>query len=439
MLDQRGQLGLDGLGAEPPPCSQGPRGHVRRRLSAPPLAQTLRERPVALAETTGGCGARPRRAVVAATPRGGAGRGEAPVPRRGQARRQAVGLAAQALGPSAAAGVADAGWTLVAHRRLPAARALAGGEPRARARALGLGREAVARWPRGREPPPPRAAAPPPLQEGRETRTPMSPQAPAPARGGGPGGHRLPPPVAPARRLSIAAQDLRHGRPSRAKTCHGFPAPWAVAVESTVLRAGVGRPAPEPAQEAVALLAAAWAQAPGLLQRASVLGARASPRLAPGVAPGGAMSARPWPGSGPRCTPQDCRGDGAHGTVPWPGGQPVPRPPGSPGALPACACATWPQRAPCPTAPRGQGRTLPSREEAQCQQQRRAQRRTTRGRASRRQRTTVEHAMAHPLAHQGRRAHYKGVRKHQCDGRRHAAVSHLQVAAHYAEAHRLAS
>ena len=61
-----------------------------------------------------------------------------------------------------------------------------------------------------------------------------------------------------------------------------------------------------------------------------------------------------------------------------------------------------------------------------------------RGRASLRKRTTVAHAMAHQLVHQGRRAHYKGLPKNQSDGRRPAAVSNLQVAAHYAEERRLA-
>lgn len=55
------------------------------------------------------------------------------------------------------------------------------------------------------------------------------------------------------------------------------------------------------------------------------------------------------------------------------------------------------------------------------------------------QRTAVEHAISHQVAHQGRRARYKGLRKNQFDGRRHAAVSNLQVAARYAEERRLAS
>jgi hypothetical protein len=51
----------------------------------------------------------------------------------------------------------------------------------------------------------------------------------------------------------------------------------------------------------------------------------------------------------------------------------------------------------------------------------------------------VEHAIAHLVAHQGRRARYKGLRKNQFDGRRHAAVSNLQIAAYYEAQRQLAS
>jgi len=90
-------------------------------------------------------------------------------------------------------------------------------------------------------------------------------------------------------------------------------------------------------------------------------------------------------------------------------------------------------------ATRGQGRSLSIRADEPFQQKLRTKLKTQRGRASRRKRTAVEHTIAHQLAHQGRRARYTGLRKNQVDGRRHAAVSNLQVAAHYEEEHRLAS
>src|SRR4029450_1267755 len=55
VMDTRWQLGVAWLGAEPPPCSQGPLCHCRRRLMAHHLDQTRLERTVAVAEHTGGC------------------------------------------------------------------------------------------------------------------------------------------------------------------------------------------------------------------------------------------------------------------------------------------------------------------------------------------------------------------------------------------------
>jgi hypothetical protein len=107
--------------------------------------------------------------------------------------------------------------------------------------------------------------------------------------------------------------------------------------------------------------------------------------------------------------------------------------------FPAAACDTCALRAQCTKAKYGQGRSLSIREDEQFQQKLRARMQTQRGPSTLRQRTAVEHAMAHQWAHQGRRARYKGLRKNQFDNRRHAAVSHLQIAAHYEEKHRLAS
>jgi hypothetical protein len=271
-MDKRWQRGLDGLGAEQPPCSQGPWCHCRMRRIAPNLDKTLLARTGALAEQTGGLGARQWRAALDSPPRFGAGRGEDPLPLLGHALRKAVGLAAQALDTSPAAVMEAARLTLVGHRRLKAALALAWGQSRARARALGLGLDAVARWPQWLAPHHTLAAQAPPLQEGMDPSTPISPQDTEPAPAGGPGGRRSTPHVAPDRRLASEEPDRRHGRQSSAKTCNGVKEHVGVALESKGIRAGVGRPAHEPEPAAVALLAEPWEQAPGLLQRDSDLG-----------------------------------------------------------------------------------------------------------------------------------------------------------------------
>jgi hypothetical protein len=151
------------------------------------------------------------------------------------------------------------------------------------------------------------------------------------------------------------------------------------------------------------------------------------------------MSARPWPQVGPLFTKQEFILDFVTMQVTGPGRQTVPLVPGKDAQFPAAVCDVCPLRAQCTKATLGQGRSLHIREDEQFQQKLRTKMKTPRGRASLRQRTAVEHTIAHQLAHQGRRARYKGLRKNQFDGRRHAAVSNLQIAAHYEEEHCLAS
>src|SRR5438094_343571 len=69
-----------------------------------------------------------------------------------------------------------------------------------------------------------------------ETITPMITPETAPAPAGGPGGRRIPQPVAPDRRLAIEEKALRPGRTSRATPCNGVQEHWAVDLESPVTR-----------------------------------------------------------------------------------------------------------------------------------------------------------------------------------------------------------
>jgi len=212
---------------------------------------------------------------------------------------KAVSLAAQELGTSTEAVVADAGLTLVGHSSLNAALDLDGGEPSARERALGLVLEEVARWQHWLAQQQTLAAEQPPRQEVLETITQILTRDTEPDPGGGSGGRRLQQHVAPDQRISIEEKDLRHGRTSRAKTFNGFKEHFAVDVDSTVMREVGVRPANEPEHEAVELLGAELDKAPGLLQLEIALGSRASPRMAQWAAQGVSIIARPWPQGGP--------------------------------------------------------------------------------------------------------------------------------------------
>jgi Transposase DDE domain/Transposase domain (DUF772) len=439
VLDKRWQMVLDGLGAEPPPFSRGTLCHFRLRLIAHNLDKTLLDRTVAWAEQTGGCGARHLRAALDSPPLFGAGRVEDTCNLLGHALRKAVGLAAKALGTSAEVRMADAGLALVGQSSLKAALDRAGGAPTARASALRLVLEEVERWKRWREQQPRLSAQAPPRLERLETRGQMVAQDTAPAPEGGPGARRIKPHVAPDRRSAIEDADLRHGRKSSSKTCNGCTEPMALDLDSTVTRAVVVCPANQPEHEAVELLAKELEKGSGLFQLDIDLGYMASPRIAPWAAQGGHIIARPWPQGGPLFTKHDFTLDFQHGTVTCPNGQTVPMVPGKDAQFPASACDACPVRAQCTKARLGQGRSLTIREDEQFQQKLRAKIKTKRGRASLRKRTAVEHAIAHHVGHQGRRARYKGLRKNQFDGRRHAAVSNLQVAARYEEERQLAS
>jgi hypothetical protein len=439
VMDKRWQMVLDGLGAEQPPCSQGTLCNFRMRLMAHNLDKILLERTVTSAEQTGGFGARQLRAALASTPLCGAGRVEDPLNLLGHALRKAVGLSARELGVPAAAILEEAGLVLVGHRSLQAALDLDWGQPKAREQALRLVRAEVERWKKWLEQHQRLGEDVPPLKDVMDTVAQIVTQDTAPEPDGGPGGKRIKQQVAPGRRISIEDAAMRHGHKRSAKTCNGFQEHFVLDLDRHVTREGVGRPANEPEQEAVELLVETLETPPGLLQLAIDLGYMASPRMTQWAEQGVYIIARPWPQGGPLFTKDDFTLDFAHGIGTCPGGQTVPLVLGKDAQVPASACEGWPQRAQCTTARIGQGRSLHIREDEPCQPKLRAQIKTKRGRASLRKRTAVEHAISHHIVHQGRRARYKGLRKNQCDGRRHAAVSNLQVAAHYVEELQLAS
>ena len=439
VMDKRWQMVLDCLGAEQPPCSQGPLWNFRMRLMAHNLDKNLLERTVTWAERTGGFGARQLRAALASTPLFGAGRVEDTLNLLGHALRKAVGLAARALGVSAEAMVAEAGLGLVGHSSLKAALDLDWGQPQAREQALRLVLGEVERWQTWLEQHQRLVEDGPLLRAIMDTIAQLVPQDTEPDPDGGPGRTRLTQHVAPDRRISIEDADMRHGRKSSAKTCNGFQEHCVLDLESPVTREVVVRPANEPEHAAVELLVETLEKPPGLLQLDIDLGDMASPRLTQWAEQGVYSRARPWPQGGTRFTKDDFTFDFVHGHVTCPGGQTVPMVPGKAAQFPASACDGCPQRAQWTTAKIGQGRSLSIREDEPFQHKLRAKSKTKRGRASLRKRTAVEHAISHHIAHPGRRARYQGLRKNQFDGRRHAAVSNLQVAAHYVEERHLAS
>jgi hypothetical protein len=84
-------------------------------------------------------------------------------------------------------------------------------------------------------------------------------------------------------------------------------------------------------------------------------------------------------------------------------------------------------RSQCTTAELGHGRSVAIAENEQLQQRLRKQIQTSAGRAALRQRTTIEHKLAHISQRQGNHARYVGVRKNTFDLRRASAIQNLET------------
>ena len=90
-------------------------------------------------------------------------------------------------------------------------------------------------------------------------------------------------------------------------------------------------------------------------------------------------------------------------------------------------CDRCPLRAQCTTAEFGHGRSVAIAENEPLQQRLRKQIQTSAGRDALRERTMIEHKLAHISQRQGNHARYVGVRKNTFDLRRASAIQNLET------------
>lgn len=107
----------------------------------------------------------------------------------------------------------------------------------------------------------------------------------------------------------------------------------------------------------------------------------------------------------------------------------MPFQPGRTVRFPAQVCAGCPLRSRCTTSTAGRSISIHPDEQLLTELRQRQQ--TPEGRAALRQRTAVEHGLAHIGHWQGRRARYRSARKNLFDLRRCAVVHNLHVIAHH--------
>jgi transposase len=386
-MDRRGQLALDGLDCVPPPFRHGRLVAFRQRLIAHDRDRRLSERTIALARQRGGIGRGPLRAVLDASPRWGAGRGEDPANLVGHAVRKAVGVSARPPGRAVAAVAPAAGADLGGGASRKAARDRDGADPAALTMTRGQVRATLPAGAAWRDQPDAAAPMAPAVvaQEGRP-----------PADGAATG-------VAPERRIRVEDAAMRQGRQRRTVLGEGGQRHWRRDLDRGRGRTGGVTAATVPAATVTHEVAADRAR------QGVTLGERPIARVAlsrrGGRERGAALTidGRAWPVQhGPHFPKTAFALAWDQPTIRCPQGQTRPCGPG--GTVPCAATtgAAGPGRDRCPTSTAGRRvRIHPDERRLAALRERQL---TPGGRATWRARVAVAHRLAHLGHWQGDRA-----------------------------------
>lgn len=235
--------------------------------------------------------------------------------------------------------------------------------------------------------------------------------------------------VAPDRQISLSDPEMRHGRKSETRRVDGFKRYLAVDVDSELVLGACVLPANVPEGRGAEALAPQLAPY-GVPRALYVDRAFVTTRLALTVhdADDGRLVCRaPSSSQGGRFGKEVFRFDLEAGTVQCPAGQQAELRGDKTARFQASTCAACPLRSQCQKPQAKEGRTVRLHENEALFGELRARQATVEGRAELRERTVVEHALAHHTRRQGPRARYRGVAKNDLDACRTAAVSNLLV------------
>jgi Transposase DDE domain/Transposase domain (DUF772) len=424
-MDRRWQLVLDCLDCAEPPFSKGTLVGFRRRMIAQDWDRRLIERTVEIAEQTGEFGGRALRAALDSSPLWGAGKVEDTYNLLGHALRKALGVLARQQGRGLADLAAEAGADIVGGTSLKAALDLDWDDPGERARALQrvlATLETVERWVEGQVAaaqtpgdPPSRVAAS--LEAARQVvaqdveATPTG--APALRRG-----------VAKDRRISLADEQMRHGRKSRSQRVDGFKRHVLRDLDRDLVRAVGLTPANAPEAQVTDDLDGDLRAQGATLAELHIDRAYLTCRWVREREADLAIYCKAWPVRNHRGFPKTAFAlDWDDRTLRCPNGVVIPFAAGHTVRFPEEACAACPLRARC--TPSAHGRSIKIHPDERLLAELRERQQTALGRAKLRERAKVEHSLAHVGHWQGRRARYLGARKNLFDLRRSAVVYNL--------------
>lgn len=430
MLDMRWQMVLDCLGAEEPLFGQGTLQQFRERLVRFDMDLRLLERTVELAKRTKEFDwkklPRDLRLAVDSRPLEGAGRVEDTFNLLGHAARKIIECVEALTDMSREEVCRRAGTPLLRHPSIKAGLDINWSDPEQKDEALEalVGQVTalhgwVERELKG-------YALTHPLKRYIEALVEVRAQD-VEEKGGRP---RLRQGVAADRRISIEDAQMRHGRKSKSKRFNGYKQHIASDLDSELIRACAVTPANRPEEEATPQLKSDVARQGDRIAELHIDRAYVNSTLAEDVAAtGGEVLAKPWASRNQAglFSKSDFKLNMREQTITCPAGEVEYFEPGNVVEFDAEACGACPLRGQCTHSASGRGRTVRIAEDERQQQRFRKLQRTRAGRARLRERTGVEHRLAHLAARQGPKARYCGVRKNLFDLRRAAAVQNLET------------
>jgi hypothetical protein len=425
VMDRRWQLVLDCMGAEEPPFSKGTLVGFRGRLIEHDLDRRLIERTVELAARTRGFGAAALRAALDSSPLWGAGRVEDTFNLMGHALRKALGVIAVLQGRGQAAGITllaqQAGTPQLAASSLKAALDRDWDDPAARDEALAVVLGLLARVEAFLASQAGEQAAADAVAVARQVRdqdVDLAGPAPALRRG-----------VAKDRRISVEDSQMRHGRKSRSVLFDGYKRHVLRDLDTGLVTAVGITPANAPEASVTGDITADLDAAGLTLAELHIDRAYLSSGLVRDREPGLAIYCKAWRvrNTGGRFAKDQFTIDFNTGRLTCPAGISMPFRPGKTIHFPKDTCAACPLRQRCTASSNGRSVSIHPDEELLAELRQRQQ--TPDGRARLRERTKVEHALAHVGYWQGRRARYRGTRKNLFDLRRAAVVLNLHIIA----------
>ena len=431
VVDLRVQMVLGCLGAQAPPFSQGALQMFSERLIATGLDRRVLERTIELAKRTKAFDYRklPKtlRVAIDSSALEGAGRVEDTFNLLAHAARRVVSCAASLLGWTDEQVCARAGIPLLMDSSIKRALDIDWNDAVAKAEAIRRFTrqlDALQGWIERRLT---EEIGKPPLKESLETLVQIRTQDLEPDPNGG--ASRIRDGVAPDRRVSIEDREMRHGRKSKSKRFNGFKRHIATDVDRGLIVACAITPENRPEEEAVPSLTTDMERQGLDVDHLLTDRGYINTTLVDDVLRRrGKIVCKPWKSQNGSQFPKSAFSLNLRDrTIECPLGQVQPFLFGMVVEFDPDVCDRCQVRPQCTTAEFGHGRSIAVAENERLQARFRKQIQTSAGREALRERTMIEHKLAHISQRQGNHERDVGVRKNTFDLRRASAIQNLET------------